>query len=140
MNPKRRFPTKLMLLIRVAVGGYVLYLSYTLFRDRAAGSIQPLPLALILVIFVICGAGVIAHSAYLYFKGMYEGGPADIEVDEEENGSASATVDEKTLSTDGAVDGEFAEVEEIPAAGEDLKEDDSENGSEDSSVNTDGLI
>ena len=126
MKPNRRFPTKVMLLIRVAVGGYVLYLSYTLFRDRAAGSIQPLPLALILIIFVICGVGVIAHSAYLYLKGMYEGGPADVEVDEEEHTDETATVTDQTLSTEGAVDGEFEEVEELPSADIDLSDEASE--------------
>ena len=130
MKRNRRFPTRLMLLIRVAVGGYVLYLSYTLYRDRAQGGIQPLPLALILAIFVICGVGVIAHSAYLYLKGMYEGGPADVEVDGEEDTDETATVADQTLSTEGAVDGDFTEVEERPASDADAAADDANDTEE----------
>ena len=82
MRRNSRFPTKIMLLIRVAVGGYLLYLCYSLYQTRDAGSISPALLAIILAIFVICAIAVIAHSAYLFMNGMYEGGSADIEVED----------------------------------------------------------
>ncbi|MBO4901913.1 MAG: hypothetical protein J5518_03905 [Lachnospiraceae bacterium] len=119
MKNNSRFPTKLMLAIRVAVGGYLLYLSYSLYKDRAAGSIQPWALALIMAVFVVCAVGVIAHSAYLYMKGMYAGGPADIEVEDgaeeaEQNDDDDSTkaLDDNTFSTEDAVDGAFREVDE----------------------------
>ena len=138
MRRNSRFPTKVMLLIRVAVAGYLLYLSYGLYKDRGTGSIPPFALAVILVVFVICAVGVIAHSAYLYMKGMYAGGPADVEVedsveeaqrsagtedgsdasDEKDAGaegddvSGTKALEDDTFSTEGAVDATFREVDE----------------------------
>ena len=73
MRRNSRFPTKIMLLIRVAIGGYLLYLCYSLYQTRDAGSISPALLAIILAVFVICAIAVIAHSAYLFMNGMYDG-------------------------------------------------------------------
>ncbi len=140
MRRNSRFPTKIMLLIRVAVGGYLLYLCYSLYQTRDAGSISPALLAIILAVFVICAIAVIAHSAYLFMNGMYEGGSADIEVedadadgadgsDDPSNGSVSGNdtarsgndadedagvkaIGDEILRTDNAVDGEFREVED----------------------------
>ncbi|MBR4168285.1 MAG: hypothetical protein IKR47_00985 [Lachnospiraceae bacterium] len=140
MRRNSRFPTKIMLLIRVAIGGYLLYLCYSLYQTRDAGSISPALLAIILAVFVICAIAVIAHSAYLFMNGMYEGGSADIEVedadadgadvsDDPSNGSVSGNdtarsgndadedagvkaIGDEILRTDNAVDGEFREVED----------------------------
>ncbi|MBQ7582605.1 MAG: hypothetical protein IJU25_07275 [Lachnospiraceae bacterium] len=136
MKNNSRFPTKIMLLIRVAVGGYVLYLSWQLFSTRDSGNMHPALLAVILALFVICSLSVIIHSVYLYMKGMYAGGPADVEVEdsveeaEQNSGSENVTdadngsdtgddangKDPKALeadkfSTEDAVDGEFREVD-----------------------------
>ncbi|MBR6452343.1 MAG: hypothetical protein IKS87_06525 [Lachnospiraceae bacterium] len=77
------FPTQAMLTIRVVVGGYVLYLAYTLIRDRETSTMPSWALILSLIVFIAGGVGVIAHSAYLYFKGMYAGGKADTGSDED---------------------------------------------------------
>ena len=130
MKRNSRYPTQIMLLIRVAVSGYVLYLAYTLFRDRDSSTSMPAwALVLILILFVIIGVGVIVHSVYLYLNGMYEGGKADISV-EDEDGQAGASdkdtgakedpdtvnetaaIEDAILNTDGAEDAEFTEVEE----------------------------
>ncbi|MCR5267733.1 MAG: hypothetical protein K6E16_04385 [Lachnospiraceae bacterium] len=145
MKNNSRFPTKIMLLIRVAVGGYVLYLSWQLFSTRDTGNMHPALLAVILALFVICSLSVIIHSAYLYMKGMYAGGPADVEVEDSveeaeqnsgsvnggsdgsgsaedgadgtgaddagESESAPKALEGDTFSTEGAVDGEFREVD-----------------------------
>ncbi len=79
MNRKTKFPTQAMLTIRVVVGGYVLYLAYTLIRDRATSTMPKWALITSLIIFIVGGIGVIAHSVYLYIKGMYVGGKADVE-------------------------------------------------------------
>ena len=130
MNKNRRFPTKAMLIVRAAVGGYLLYLSYGLYKDRAISTMSMAAMAAIIVIFVICGAGLLVHTGYLFMKGMYEGGPADVSVDDKtsdvEDGPGrdadpeadtgkqdfTPTLDDKILSTEGAEDAEFHEVEE----------------------------
>ena len=58
-NNNSRFPTKINLIVRAVVGGYLLYLSYGLYHDRGVGDIQPLPLALIIAAFTIIGVGLI---------------------------------------------------------------------------------
>ena len=113
MNNKNRYPTKAMLVIRVAIGVYLLYQSYQLYRDRAEGSIPIWELAVILTLFVAASIFSIVYSAYLYLKGMYAGGPADIEVEGgNENEGSRDTLEDKIPNTDDAIDGTFREVEE----------------------------
>lgn len=82
-NKKPVYPTQTMLCIRVIVAGYLLYLSYDLFVTREASSIKLWQLILILAIFVICSVYIIANSIYLFVKGMYVGGKADVEKEPE---------------------------------------------------------
>ena len=115
MNNNSRFPTKMNLIVRALVGGYLLYLSYGLYRDRGVGDIKPVPLALIIAAFTIIGVGLIVYSAYLYMKGKYAGGSADIEVEEKDQ--SAQQMDDSTLDFKDAEEGTFTEVEEIPEAG-----------------------
>ncbi len=114
MNNNSRFPTKINLIVRAVVGVYLLYLSYGLYHDRGVGDIQPVPLALIIAAFTIIGVGLIVYSGYLFLKGKYAGGPADIEV--EENEQSAQQMDDSTLDFKDAEEAVFTEVEEIPEA------------------------
>ena len=76
---KSNLPTQTMLGIRIIVAGYILYLSYDLFKTREVSTMPFWVLVTFLVLFVICSVFIIVHSIYLYAKGMYVGGKADVE-------------------------------------------------------------
>ena len=82
-----RFPTQTGLCIRVIAAVYLLYLSYDLYKTREASTIPYGALIAILALFVICSIYFIANSIYLYVKGMYVGGKADVEEAEEDHTS-----------------------------------------------------
>lgn len=86
-NKKPVYPTQTMLCIRVIIAGYLLYLSYDLFITREASSIKLWELILILTLFIICGVYIIVNSIYLFAKGMYVGGKADVEEEQESDPS-----------------------------------------------------
>ncbi len=86
-----KLPTKGMLTIRVVVGGYLMYLAYSLFTD--SGSSMPRwQIVAFSAFFVIAGAAIIGLTAYLYFNGMYEGGKWDVPEEEDESSDDSASV------------------------------------------------
>ena len=74
-----RFPTQTMLLIRVFVAGYLLYLSYDLFVTRESSSIKLWQLILILTLFIVCSIYILITSIFMLVRGQYVGGKADVE-------------------------------------------------------------
>lgn len=96
---KNIYPTKMMLLIRVIIAGYLLYLCYDLFNTRQSSSMPLWELILILTLFIVCSIYIIANSIYLYVNGMYEGGKADIE-EQERQKEEKEEIEENVSSDD----------------------------------------
>lgn len=90
---KSSLPTQTMLVIRVIVAGYLLYLSYDLFVTRESSSIKLWQLILILALFIVCSIYILITSLYMLIKGKYEGGKADVE--EAETAEAASEVSEE---------------------------------------------
>lgn len=75
-------PTKAMLFIRILLGGYLLYTSYSLIES--VFSIQGTEfvfLLLALIAFVLFGCGFIFFSLKGLKNGKYKGGAMDADVD-----------------------------------------------------------
>ncbi len=90
---KKYYYSKNMLFIRMLIGGYLVYLAYSLIdsyiknADKAAESSMPLPVLIIAsVIFMAVGLVVAILSLKGLIKGEYKDGKADIGFeDKEEN-------------------------------------------------------
>lgn len=81
-------PTKLSLFIRIAVGGYLLYIVYTL-RDvtqKYTGK-ELLFFLVAIALFGILGIFLCIHSIRGFIKGRYEGGAMDSGSDVDERDS-----------------------------------------------------
>lgn len=97
---KSNLPTQTMLGIRVIVAGYILYLSYDLFKTRDASTMPFGVLIAVLALFVICSVFIIVHSIYLYAKGMYAGGKADVPAPPEEAEEVSEEIADEVVEGD----------------------------------------
>lgn len=75
---ERKMPTSAMLFLRLAIGGYLLYLAYQLFVDRATGSIALPVLIPILIVFTVAGLIIVVISLGDLTKGRYQGGHGEI--------------------------------------------------------------
>lgn len=91
-----KLPTKGMLTIRVVVGGYLMYLAYSLFTDSSSG-MPRWQVTAFSAFFVVAGAVIIGLTAYLYFNGMYEGGKWDVPDETESEADAPVVVDTEAV-------------------------------------------
>jgi len=88
---ENKLPTKGMLTIRVVIGGYLMYLAYTLFTGPQ-GTMARWQVIAFSAFFVLAGIAIIGLTAYLYFNGLYEGGKGDVPAEDE------TVVDEEKVS------------------------------------------
>ena len=70
----RRYPTQVVLTIRVIVGAYVMYLAYQIVTS---GEEKPWYIYIFVVLFVVVGIAMIVWSLKHLILGEYEGGKAD---------------------------------------------------------------
>ena len=71
-------PSKFMLMVRMLVGAYLLYTSYTLVQSLIAGTAKnKYVFAVVVVLFTIIGIGLIIVSLWHMYKGRYVGGALD---------------------------------------------------------------
>ena len=82
-NPNKKIetkflPSKFMLMVRMLVGAYLLYTSYTLVQSLIAGTAKnKYVFAVVVVLFTIIGIGLIIVSLWHMYKGRYVGGALD---------------------------------------------------------------
>lgn len=76
--------TQGQLVMRMIVGGYLDYLAYDLFKQRAASSMKPVVMWIFIVFFTVIGTYFLGKALYLYIIGAYKGGKLDPGEDEEE--------------------------------------------------------
>lgn len=106
---KKYYYSKNMLFIRMLIGGYLVYLAYSLIEsyisnaDRVSNSSMPVPVLIIAsVIFMAVGLAVAILSLKGLIKGEYKGGKADSSEEEcseeaiEENVVEEGTAEEIT--------------------------------------------
>lgn len=82
--------TQAQLVMRMIVGGYLDYLAYDLFKERASSTMKPVVMWSFIVLFTIIGTYFLAKALYLYIIGAYKGGKLDPGEDEEEEADADA--------------------------------------------------
>lgn len=75
-------PTQTVLIIRAVVGAYLLYVAYQLLTSKDS-SMERWAVLIFVAVFTLFGVFVIGFSIYLYAKGLYVGGKADVEIDTE---------------------------------------------------------
>lgn len=95
-----KLPTTLTLLIRVLVGGYLLYTDYQLIGSFSKPDITPQEkvfFGVAMLVFFVVGVILIGLSAKYYKEGRYQGGAMD--AGEE---SADIVVDRDVVETDEA--------------------------------------
>lgn len=105
----RPLPTQAQLIIRIVVGLYLEYLSYSLCKGHAESSMNPIVLWVFIAIFVIVGIVFIAISITAYLRGEYKGGKAD--VDEEESDIVSELMVER--DSDNNIESVINDLEEV---------------------------
>ena len=106
---KKSLMTQGQLIMRVLVGGYLDYLAYDLFKERATSSINPIVLWIVIIFFTIAGTYFLGMALILYYRGEYKGGKKDPEM---EGSEVKDTVyDGESIETDGSE--EIIKTEEI---------------------------
>lgn len=79
---KGPLPTIGMLAARILVGGYLTYLSYSLFIDRNKSGISTAVIYVFTVIFFLVGVFLCVKAIFSYVSGYYKGGKLDVEIEE----------------------------------------------------------
>lgn len=82
-SSKSKYPTSIMLFLRVFIGGYLMYLAYQLISTADTSMSMPVKYGFCGV-FIIAGLGLIILSVKMMIKGQYQGGFGDVS-DEEDN-------------------------------------------------------
>jgi len=95
----KRLPTQGMLLARILVGGYLVYLGISLFTGRTDSSMNVILLWMFILLFSILGAFLIIQALLNYSKGNYQGGALDTG-SEEENAEAVDVQEDETVVED----------------------------------------
>lgn len=80
-----KLPTQGMLLARILIGGYLVYLGFSLFGGRAESSMKPIVLWLFIIIFCVIGIYLLVNAFISYNKGYYIEGSADVGTIEEDS-------------------------------------------------------
>lgn len=111
---KGPLPTVGMLVARILVGGYLVYLSYSLIMGRSDGGINPIALYIFTAIFFLVGVFLLIKAIYNCVAGYYAGGKLDTKKADDED-SKEADSDEQSLDSDKNViiDVEENEIEEL---------------------------
>lgn len=113
---RRLLPTKTMLSIRLIVGGYLMYLAYQLYTEQNT-SMEHWKILMFCIFFVVAGAGIIGLTLYMYFNGMYEGGKADVQIEEAPQTEADAWNEDHRMQADTTLKAEeVIDVEPLPDA------------------------
>ena len=79
---KSKYPTSIMLFLRVFIGGYLRYLAYQLISTTDTSMSMPVKYGFCSV-FIIAGLGLIILSLKMMIKGQYQGGFGDVSEDDE---------------------------------------------------------
>ena len=99
----KRYPSQVVLTIRVIVGGYVLYLMY---QVMGSGDEKSIWMYLVVAILTLIGGAFAVVSLKMLIMGQYEGGKRDpykdIEEDSEKEDVTEALEDEKASEDDSA--------------------------------------
>lgn len=106
-------PTQTVLIIRAVVGAYLLYVAYQLLTSKDS-SMERWTVLIFVVVFALFGVFVIGFTIYIYAKGLYVGGKADIEIEDapdEPDVDTSGSIEADKFSTEGAIDAEVKDVE-----------------------------
>lgn len=90
-------PTKIMLTIRLIVGGYLIYLAYDI-RESVFSPDGNIVFIIAAIIFIVCGGIIVAFSARDLLTGRYLGGPLD--TSEQEETTSTSDVDETASISD----------------------------------------
>lgn len=89
----KRLPTQGMLFARILVGGYLVYLGFSLFTGKAESTMNPVMLWLFIVLFSILGIFLIVQALLNYSKGNYQDGALDVGMPEETSEEDIAVVE-----------------------------------------------
>lgn len=81
-NNKKVLPTQAMLLLRGAVGAYLMYLAFDLFKDESM-SVSRMIIIIFSIIFAVAGAIIVFGAVRTWMRGEFVGGKADVSDDEE---------------------------------------------------------
>lgn len=71
-------PSQGTLLVRTLAGAYLVYLSYSLFKERADSGMSPVAMWSFIIIFTLIGLFLCGMSLFSLVKGTYKGGSADV--------------------------------------------------------------
>jgi len=88
----KTLPTQGILICRILVGGYLAYLSNSLYKERVESSMSPVALWSFIIVFTLIGLYLIVASAINLVKGRYKGGPLDVEANAEVDTEADTEV------------------------------------------------
>lgn len=82
---RRRLPTQMNLVIRIAAGVYLLYLAYSIFGTQAQmQGVERVVFIGALILFTVIGGVIIISSLRALQRGEYSGGAADTEENKKE--------------------------------------------------------
>ena len=116
---KGPMPTQGMLVARVLVGGYLVYLSYSLLQGKEEGSMNPILLWGAVIVFALVGLFLLFKAIYSFAVGFYKGGKLDtsasedteVQGEEVNDEAGSKPLPEKDYSD--AIDVTESEIEEL---------------------------
>ena len=96
---KGPLPTQGMLVARLLVGGYLMYLGKSLFDGRGDAGMSPIVMYTFLIIFIIVGLFLCIKAVVNLLTGYYSGGKLDKAAENEEDQEAE-NVDETVSKYD----------------------------------------
>ncbi|MBE5927788.1 MAG: hypothetical protein E7267_00200 [Lachnospiraceae bacterium] len=102
---KKYYYSKNMLFIRMLIGGYLVYLAYSLIEsyisnaDKVSNSSMPVPVLIIAsIIFMAVGLAVAIISLKGIIKGEYKGGKADFSEEEYSEDAIEENIAEENIT------------------------------------------